>query len=226
MNFFRHVLVIMTKDLRAEMRTKEAINASFAFALVILVLFSFAFDPESEATREISGGLLWIVFAFAGTLILNRSFARELPNDCLDALVAAPVPGAALFLGKAIANYILLLAMELVALPIFGIFYNVRWTQQFWQLMLVLALGTWGLTVIGTIFSALTVNIRLREVMLPMLTYPILAPALMGAMQLTAILVAGQPIGPETVMWLKMLIGFDLIFTAVSLVLVETVLVG
>ena len=226
MSFLRHVLVIAAKDLRAEIRTKEAINASFAFSLVILVLFSFAFDPESEATREISGGLLWIVFAFAGTLILNRSFARELPNDCLDALVAAPIPGAALFLGKAIANYVLLLAMELVSLPIFGIFYNVRWTQQFWQLMLVLALGTWGLTVIGTIFSALTVNIRLREVMLPMLTYPILAPALMGAMQLTATLVSGQPISPQTDMWLKMLIGFDLIFTSVSLVLVETVLVG
>ena len=226
MSFLRHVLVIAAKDLRAEIRTKEAINASFAFSLVILVLFSFAFDPESEATREISGGLLWIVFAFAGTLILNRSFARELPNDCLDALVAAPIPGAALFLGKAIANYVLLLAMELVSLPIFGVFYNVRWTQQFWQLMLVLALGTWGLTVIGTIFSALTVNIRLREVMLPMLTYPILAPALMGAMQLTATLVSGQPISPQTDMWLKMLIGFDLIFTSVSLVLVETVLVG
>lgn len=226
MQFLRYVFVIFAKDLRAEIRTKEAINASFAFSLVILVLFSFAFDPESEATREISGGLLWIVFAFAGTLVLNRSFARELPNDCLDALVAAPIPGSALFLGKALANWVLLMAVELVSLPIFGIFYNVRWTTQFWQLMLVLVLGTWGLTVIGTIFSALTVNIRLREVMLPMLTYPILAPALMGAMQLTATLVSGHPIGPETDMWLKMLIGFDVIFTSVSLVLVETVLVG
>jgi heme exporter protein B len=226
MSFLRLVLVVAAKDLRAEIRTKEAVNASFAFALVILVLFSFAFDPESETTREISGGLLWIVFAFAGTLILNRSFARELPNDCLDALIAAPIPAAALFLGKAAANYILLLAVELVSLPIFGIFYNVRWTTQFWQLMLVLALATWALTVIGTIFSALTVNIRLREVMLPMLIYPILAPALMGAMQLTSVLVAGQPIGPQTVMWLKMLVGFDLIFTSVSLILVETVLVG
>jgi heme exporter protein B len=92
--------------------------------------------------------------------------------------------------------------------------------------MLVLALGTWALTVIGTIFSALTVNIRLREVMLPMLTYPILVPALLGAMQLTTGLVAGKPIGPDTVAWLRMLIGFDLVYTAASLVLVETVLVG
>jgi heme exporter protein B len=226
MEFFRLTLVVLLKDLRAELRTKEAINASFAFALVILVLFSFAFDPEEDTTKAISGGLLWIVFAFAGTLVFNRSFARELPNDCLDALVAAPVPGAALFLGKALANYLLVLAIELVSLPVFGIFYNVHWTRQFPQLMLVLALGTWGLTVIGTVFSALTVNIRLREVMLPMLTYPILAPALMAAMQLTMQLISGNAIGPETMRWLNLLIAFDVVFTAVSLYLVETVLVG
>jgi heme exporter protein B len=225
-NYFRQILTVAVKDLRAELRTKEAVNASFAFALVILLLFSFAFDPSEEQTREISGGLLWIVFAFAGALILNRSFARELGNDCLDALIAAPIPGSALFLGKAIANFCLLMAVELVSLPVFGIFYNIRWTRQFWQLMLVLMLATWGLTVIGTIFSALTVNIRLREVMLPMLIYPIMVPALMGAMQLTSVLMAGTPIGPDTVAWLKMLIGFDLIFTTVSIILVETVLVG
>src|ERR1041385_7166483 len=150
-SFAHHVYVVAVKDLRAEMRTKEAINASLAFALVILLLFSFAFDPSEEQTRAISGGLLWIVFAFAGTLVLNRSFAREQPNDCLDALIAAPVSGGALFLGKALANFVLVMAVELVSLPVFGIFYNVKWTAQFWPLMLVLALGTWGLTVIGTI---------------------------------------------------------------------------
>ena len=226
MKLVRQVLVITAKDLRAELRTKEAVNASLAFALVILLMFSFAFDPEADTTREISGGLLWIVFAFAGALILNRSFAREVPNDCLDALISAPIPGAALFLGKTIANFVLVLAVELVSLPIFGIFYNVKWAQQPWQLLGVLALATWGLTVIGTIFSALTVNIRLREVMLPMLTYPILVPALMGAMRLTAILVMGKPIGGDEVAWLKLLIGFDVMYTAASLVLIETVLVG
>lgn len=178
----RQSLFIAGKDLRAEMRTKEAINASLAFAVVILVLFSFAFDPSEEQNRVIAGGLLWIVYAFAGTLLLNRSFARELPNDCLDALVAAPVPAAALFIGKCLANFVLLIAVELVSLFVFGIFYNVRWYVQFWPLMLVLLLGTWGLTVIGTIFSALTVNIRLRELMLPLLVYPMMIPALMAAM--------------------------------------------
>jgi len=225
-NWFRQVWVIAHKDLRAEMRTKEAINASLAFALVILLLFSFAFDPSEEQTRAISGGLLWIVFAFAGTLILNRSFARETPNDCLDALVASPVSAAALFIGKALANFVLILAVELISLPVFGIFYNVRWTAQFWPLMLVLALGTWGLTVVGTVFSALTVNIRLREVMLPLLVYPILIPALMAAMQLSTHLVGGQPLNAEVGVWLQLLVAFDLVFTTLSVVLMETVLVG
>ena len=226
MRFLSQVMVITAKDLRAEMRTKEAINASFAFALVILLILSFAFDPTEETTREISGGLLWIVFTFAGTLVLNRSFARELPNDCLDALIAAPVPGAALFLGKALANFVLILAVEFVALPVFGIFYNVRWTRQFWPLMLVLVLGTWGLTSIGTIFSALTVNIRLREVMLPLMVYPVMIPMLLGAMRLSALLVAGQPVTGDDTVWFKLLFGFDIIYTALSLVLMETVLLG
>jgi heme exporter protein B len=226
MKYVRQIATIAVKDLRAELRTKEALNASLAFALMILLLFSYTFDPSQEMMREVSGGLLWIVFAFAGTLTLNRSFARELPNDCLDALIAAPIPASALFLGKCFASFVLVLAVELVSLPVFGIFYNVHWTTELPSLIMVLLLGTWALTVIGTIFSALTVNIKLREVMLPMLTYPILMPALMSAMRLTTLLVTGQPIGDEDMAWLKMLIGFDVIFTAVSLALVETVLVG
>ena len=226
MAFAKLVFVIAAKDLRAEIRTKEAINASAAFALVILLLFSFAFDLDPDTNREIASGLLWLVFAFAGTLLLNRSFARELPNDCLDALIAAPVSSAALFLGKALANFVLLILIELLSLIVFGIFYNVRWTVQFSELMLVLALGTWALTIMGTIFSALTVNIRLREVMLPVLIYPFMVPALMGAIQLTLDLMAGKPIESDKVSWLEMLLGFDVIYTAVTVVLVEHVLVG
>ena len=226
MRFLSQVMTITAKDLRAEMRTKEAINASFSFALVVLLLLSFAFEPTEQTTLEISGGLLWIVFIFAGTLILNRSFARELPNDCLDALIAAPIPGAALFLGKALANFVLILAVEFVALPVFGIFYNVRWARQFWPLVLVLVLGTWGLTTIGTVFSALTVNIRLREVMLPLLVYPVMIPMLLGAMRLSTLLVAGEAIAGDELVWFRLLIGFDVIFTALSLMLMDTVLLG
>jgi heme exporter protein B len=226
MSFVRHVSVIVAKDLRAELRSKEAINASLSFALVILLLFSFAFDPTAEQTREISGGLLWIVFAFAGTLILNRSFVRELPNDCLDGLIAAPISSEALFLGKALANFLLVLAVELISLPIFGIFYNVRWTEQAGPLLLVLALTTWGLTVIGTIFSALTVNLRIRELMLPILVYPIMIPALLGAMEVTGPLISGKPLEGDLLTGIRLIVGFDIIFTALSVSLVDTILVG
>jgi heme exporter protein B len=224
MDFWRQTFTILQKDLRAELRSKEAINASLSFSLVILLLFSFAFPDE--VPTDISGGLLWMVFAFAGALILNRSFARELPNDCLDALIASPAPGSALFLGKALANVLLLLAVEAVCFPVFGVFYNVRWARQFWPLVLVVLLGTWGITVIGTMFSALTVNLRLREVMLPLLVYPTLIPCLVAAMQVSTQLIGGDPLDSESIVWTKFLIGFDVIFTSLALVLVEIILVG
>lgn len=224
--FFRQALTITAKDLRSELRTKEALNASVAFSLVILVLFSFAFDPGSEELQEISGGLLWLVFIFAGALVLNRSFAREMQNDCLDALVSSPVPTSALFVGKALANYVLLMAIEFVGLVAFGFFYNVRWLEHFWPLLMVMALGTWALTVIGTVFSALTVNLRLRELMLPTLVYPLLIPALMAAITLTTDLLAGTPIAGDNQIWVRVLVAFDVIFTAVALAMMDTVLLG
>jgi heme exporter protein B len=219
-------MVIAGKDLRAELRGKETINASLSFSLVILLLFSFAFDPTADETRAICGGLLWLVFAFAGALVLNRSFARDLPNDCLDALIASPLPPTALFLGKVMANMLILVTVEIICLPIFGLFYNVNWTQQFGMLLLVLVLTTWGLTVVGTMFSALTVNMRLRELMLPTLVYPIMIPGLLAAIQLTTLLAVGEPLTPEYYPWLKLLAGFDLIYTLLGLALVDTVLVG
>jgi heme exporter protein B len=226
MSFLRLALAIAAKDLRSELRSKETVNASLSFALVILLMFSFAFDPGSEQVREIAGGLLWLVFAFAGTLILNRSFARELVNDCLDALIASPASGAQIFLGKCLANYVLLVIVECVCLPIFAVFYNVRLPKSLALLFVVMLLGTWGITVIGTLFSAMTVNLRLRELMLPTLIYPILIPALMGAIELSRVLIAGEVVGPDNQLWFRLLVAFDVIFTMLALALVETVLVG
>jgi heme exporter protein B len=226
MTFLRQALAIAGKDLRSEVRSKETVNASLSFALVILMLFSFAFDPSSEQVREIAGGLLWLVYAFAGTLILNRSFARELVNDCLDALISSPASGAQLFFGKCLANYLLLMVVECVSFPVFIIFYNSRWPERWGLLFLVMLLGTWGITVIGTLFSAMTVNLKLREMMLPTLVYPMLIPALMGAIQLSTVLIAGEPLGTDNLIWFKLLAGFDVIFTMLSLALVEIVLVG
>jgi heme exporter protein B len=224
--FARQCLTIAAKDLRAEWRTKEALNASLAFSTVILVLFSFALDPNPEMMQEFSGGLLWLVFLFAGALVLNRNFAREMQNDCLDALLASPVPPAALYLGKALANYALLITLELICLVEFGILFNVRWLSNIGPLIVVMLLGTWALTVVGTTFSALTVNLRLREVMLPVLVYPMMVPPMMAAMILTTELLNGNPLGPANMLWARVLAAFDIVFTLLGMAFIDTVLVG
>ena len=221
----RGVWAIARKDFQSDLRSKEAINASVSFALVILLIFSFAFEPTADETRAIAGGLLWIAFAFAGALILNRSFARELQNDCLDAVIASPIAGWELFLGKALASFLLLLVVELICFPVFSIFYGVNLTKAFWPLLLVLILGTWALTALGVTFAALTVNIRLRELMLPLLLYPALSPALMASMTLTTSLLTAGVFGANDQPWLRLLVGFDVIFTALALALIEFVLV-
>lgn len=226
--YLRQVLTIAAKDLRAEWRTREAVQASFFFMLTILVLFSFAFDPGNSdvSIPAIAGGLLWIAYSFAAALALNRSFARELQNDCLDALLAAPLPASALFFGKAFANFTLLLAMEIVSLGVFSLLYNVKILAQIWALLLVIVLGTWAMTVIGTFFSALTVNLRLRELMLPVMMYPFLIAALTAAITITSDLLNGTPLGGNNILWLKVLAGYDVIFTSLIALLIDTVLVG
>jgi len=217
-------LFIARKDLRTEFRTKEALNASISFALVVLMLFSFAFDLGRDEFYDISGGLLWLVFTFAGALIVNRSFIREVPNDCLDVLIASPMPAWSLFLGKVIASFVLLLIVELVSLPVFGLFNNLQWIHAFWPLFGVMILATWGITVTGVAFSAVTVNVRLRELMLPVLHYPLLIPLLVGAMQVSTVLIKGDP--TDVFQELRIVIVFDLIFTSLALYLIEFILVG
>lgn len=223
--FLRQAGTIAAKDLRAEFRNKEVLNAAFSFTLVVLLLFSFAFDPITNPdVRSMAGGLLWIVYAFAGVLVLNRSFARETANECLDALIASPLPGGALFLGKCFANSVLLLVLEIISLPIFSIFYDVP-MQGFGTLLPIFFLGTWALSSVGTMFSAITANNRLRELMLPLLVFPIALPALMACVSLTGWALAGEmPASAEV--WWRLLIVFDLIFTLLGAVLLEPVLLS
>jgi heme exporter protein B len=226
MKTVKHALLIARKDLAVELRTKESLNAAGAFAIVILLLFSFAFDPGPEEVREIGGGLLWLVFIFAGALVFNRSFARELPNDCLDTLLASPLSPASLLIGKAFANFVMLLAIDVVSLLVFGIFFNVNWTRHVGELSLVFALGTWGVSILGAVFGALTVNLRLRELMLPIIIYPLLIPLLIAAIELTKLLLSNEPPRPSDFLWAKILIVFDVVFTSLAMMLAETVLVS
>jgi heme exporter protein B len=219
-------LYVSRKDLAIEFRTKESLNAAGAFSVVILLLFSFAVDPDAEETRAIGGGLLWLCFAFAGALIFNRGFAREVPNECLDTLLASPMSASSLIIGKALSNVVLLLIVEAVSLVIFGFFYNVRWWRQPGPLLAVLALATWGISIAGSVFGALTVNLRLRELMLPVLIYPLLIPLLIAAIELTNGILLNQPPGSGTYLWGRVLVVFDVIFTSLAIALAEVILVN
>jgi heme exporter protein B len=219
-------LAIARKDLQTELRTRESLTASLSFSLVILVLFSFAFDLGREELYAISGGLLWLVYSFAGALIVNRSFARELPNDCLDVLISSPAPGWSIFLGKAVAAFFLLVIVELVSLPFFGLFYNIAWWNSLGILLLVIFLATWGIAVVGVAFSAVTVNVRLRELMLPVLLYPMLIPLLLGAIGTTTALFSQDPDALKSMgSSIQLMIVFDVIYTSLSLYIVEFILI-
>lgn len=225
MRTLRQALVITSKDMRSELRTKETLNAAVSFSISVLLLFSFALDPTPEQTMEFGGGILWMIFLFAGTLVFNRSFARELPNDCLDALIASPASSAAIFLGKCFAGFVMMLIVEVLAIPVFSLFFGGRILTHPLELALTLVLATWSVTIMGTTFSALTVNLRLRELMLPVLVYPMLLPAMLAAFRLLTALVAGESLG-EYAQWLRVLVGFDLIFTSVALTLSDSILVN
>ncbi|MDQ2777074.1 MAG: heme exporter protein CcmB [Acidobacteriota bacterium] len=226
MRTLRQAFSVARKDLAVEVRTKESVNAAGAFAISILLLFSFAFDPASDTLRQISGGLLWLVFAFAGALVFNRGFARELPNECLDALLASPLSSASLLIGKAVANLVMLLVLELMSLIVFGIFYNIQWTLRPGRLAFVFILATWGVSVVGAVFGALTVNLRLRELMLPVIVYPLLIPLLIAAIELTNAVLFNQQISPNDLVWGRLLVVFDVVFTALAMVLADTILVN
>ncbi len=219
-------LLVARKDLSVELRTKESLNAAAAFAVAILLLLSFAFDVTSEETRQNEGGLLWIVFAFAGALVFNRGFARELPNECLDALMSSPLSTGSLLVGKAIANFATLLVVELLSLCVFGIFYDVRWWIHSGLLAAAFVLATWGIAILGAVFGALTVNLRLRELMLPVIVYPLLIPLLIAAIELTKGLFPGAEAGVDLAIWWRVLVVFDIVFTALALLLADTILVN
>lgn len=215
----RAAAILLTKELRLEFRTRELLSATVIFALIIVVLFSFAFDPTPAESRRYGPGLLWIAFLFAGSLMLQPSFAREQSNDTLDALRMAPVPSFAILLGKMLANFVFLSLAELILVPVFAVLYNVSLSGIVGRLVIVLLLGTSGLVVTGTVFAAISAHARMRELLLPLLLLPILAPLLIAAVEATASLLTEQPELDRT--WVAFLVGFDIVFLTASWLLCD-----
>jgi len=225
MNLFAQALAVARKDLAIELRTKESLNAAGSFAIVILLIFSFAFESFSDEMNEFGGGLLWLVFAFAGALVFNRGFARELPNECLDTLLASPLSAAGLIIGKAFANFAMLLVVELVSLIVFGIFYGIDWLSKGAWLSVVFALATWGVSILGAVFGALTVNLRLRELMLPVIIYPLMIPLLIAAIELTNTVLNQHSVSGQ-MEWIRVLVASDIVFTTLAWMLADAILVN
>ncbi|MGH9599652.1 MAG: heme exporter protein CcmB [Terracidiphilus sp.] len=211
----------LVKDLRIEWRSKEAINSMLFFALLVVVLFSLAFDPEGAFARQIAGGVLSVATMFAAVSALNQAWAREIRHQVLDAQRMAPAPGAELFLAKVLANFLFVSVVELLLAPVFLVFYNLHVLGQGWLLALVLPLGTWALVANGTFFAALSIRTRNRELLLPLILFPIFIPALLAMVQATTSILTGES---DPTLWIKMLVGYDIIFTTVSLLLFDVVL--
>jgi heme exporter protein B len=222
MNAGRAAAIILAKEVRAEFRARELLNTTLVFAFVVIVMFSFAFDPTASESRRFGPGLLWIALLFAGSLMLQPSFAREHANDTLDALCLAPVSPFSILLGKIAANFVFLTVCEVVLLPVFAVLYNVSLLPVLGRLVLVLMLGTFGLTITGTVFSAVAAQARMRELLLPLLLLPVLVPLLLAAVEATAGLLADTPELQRT--WLEILIGFDIIFFTASWLLSDYLL--
>jgi heme exporter protein B len=218
----RATSILLAKELRLEFRTRELLNATIVFAMVVVVLFSFSFDPTAAESRRLGPGLLWIAFLFAGSLMVHPSFGREQINQTLDALRMAPISPFAILLGKTMANLLFLSAAEVVLVPVFAVLYNVSVVGVIGRLALVLTLGTFGLCVTGTVFSAITAHARMRELLLPLLLLPILAPLLIAAVEATASLLALQPALDRA--WLAFLAGFDIVFLTAAWLLSDFLL--
>ncbi len=211
----------LRKDLRLEWRSKDAINSMLFFSLLVVVIFSFAFDPSAEEARQIAGGLIWVAYLFAAVVALNQTWAREMRNQVLDAYRISPAPGYALFLAKAIGNFVFVMTLELLMTPLFVMFYNLRSIGPAWQLAAAGLLGTWALVVNGTFFAAMSLRTRAREVMLPLILFPISIPALLAMVTATTATLTGEG---SASLPLQFLAVYDVVFTVVCLLLFDTVL--
>src|SRR5208282_5294821 len=201
---------LLSKEVRTELRSRELLITTVVFILMVVVLFSFTFDPSSSESRRFGPGLLWLAFLFAASLMLQPCFLREQTNDTLSALRLSVSDPFAIFLAKLIANTLFLFLTELLILPVFAIFYNVHILPVSPQLALVLLLGSLGVAIPGTAFSAISAQARMRELMLPLLLLPLLTPVLIASTEATAALLDPQPALRKD--WLEFLAAFDIVF--------------
>ena len=209
--FFGAALVVARKDLAIEIRTRSAFLSVVVFTLLAIFTFYFAWDPTAVAAVDLAPGVLWVTFSFAGVLALQRSFGVELQDRAIDALMVAPIQRESVYLGKALANAVFVGAVLLIAMPGVALFYNLSFGRAFGALAPVGALAVIGLVAVGTLFSSMSVNTRMSELLLPMLSLPFFVPIVLASAQVSTRLLAGRPLD-EAMPWLRILTAFDIVF--------------
>ena len=223
MQFLREALLLLRKDLVLELRRRESLLTMFFFGTLLLFVFHFSFNLTPERVAEMAPGLLWLAFLFTGTLGLAQLFQAERENQCLEALLLSPLDRGALFFAKVCFNFILMLLVEIVVIPLFWILFNLRSWNLLPQIFLITLLGTAGFCVLGTVLSAVTLRARARELLLPLVLFPLMIPVILATIQcLGAVLRTGE-IG-EAVPWLRLLIGFDVIFLTAGVLIFDWVI--
>ena len=223
MAFLKVLQWVIWKDLIIELRSRETLSSMLFFALIVIFVFSFSFSMDQQAAQELIAGIIWVAFAFTGMIGLGKSFSGELPNDCIEFLQMSPAPKGAIYIGKVVANLLFMLAIEVILFPLFVIFFNLNVVEEFGLLLLTFFLATLGLSTVGTLFSALTVQIRAREVMLPILLLPLVIPVMIAAVEATRGALNAEPLELYS-QWLELLVVFNVIFSVVSFWLFDLIL--
>ncbi|RJQ38211.1 MAG: transcriptional regulator [Nitrospiraceae bacterium] len=223
MNYFNQIATLVRKDLASELRTKEMLSSMLIFAMLTTVVFSFAFDPDTETVKKVFPGIIWVAFIFAGIMGLNRSFGGERNNDCILGLMLCTQDRGVIYLGKTISNLVFMYIMEGITLPILFVLFDYRLKGSLLLLITVVLLGTWGFIAVGTFMSAMAVNTRNSEILLPIVLFPLIVPVLIAAVQATGIIVNGGN-WADTVNWFRVIGAFDVIFTIVPWLLFEYLL--
>jgi heme exporter protein B len=219
-SFFRAMSAVAWKDMTAEFRSRELFSAMLVFSLLVIIIFNFALELDIRTRQSVTAGVLWVTFAFAGTLGLNRSMIVEKDQGSLDGLLLAPVDRAAIYFGKVISNLAFMLIVEAIVLPLYSVLYNVNLFRP--GLLLVLLLGSVGYIVVGTLLAAMAVQSRTRDVLLPILLFPVVIPVLIAAVKASGVYLTGDDTS-NIGAWLNLLVVYDVIFTAIAFMVFDYV---
>ena len=219
-NFLRAVSAVVWKDLQAEFRSRELFSAMLVFSLLIILIFNFALELDLKTRQSVTSGVLWATFAFAGTLGLNRSMAIEKDRGCMDGLLLAPVDRSAIYFGKVISNLVFMLIVEAIVLPVYSVLYGINLFQP--GLLLVILLGSIGYVGVGTLLSTMSVQTRTRDILLPILLFPVVIPVILAAVKASGGYLEGLEFS-EILSPLSLLITYDVIFIAVAFMVFDSV---